>query len=565
MTLPPVLLAPVRELSPAQRRSFDRAINTALVFILGWLAYVRFVRPQWPVADPDTWGYLFPGISRLLGGPFQHTQGRNFIYPGWIYLLLHTTGDFRAIAIAQRFLGLATCAGVWLVWRQWRAWFATTRLPLWADVSFGLGTVIFFGRASSVIHYEVQLRPEAIFPFCAVLDLWLLLAFVRAWYAERRPVKAAVLAAFSVFATAFAYQLKPSFGLGAGFAMLPIVVPFITLQGPERWQSRVWLVGALAAGGLASFVLLVLPERALAQSDPQASLFLPHTLLTVHARPIRDQLNEDVRNGTPTPFAAPWLASAAGLFDEGLRRASEHSQRPYHTLGYNPDALLYPPGAFCQWLDAQLPPAQVSAFCFYYYRRAWTHHPGSMLAKICRQLGVFYSLHCPAFRSSTKLRPAQYYNDKALLFLTALTHAQSLGGYAPAQRYIDAVRVLSTSSVTFRTPVWLVVADVIASVVYLLLLVAFTVAMAGFVFFRQDDDRRALWKPGLVLALIHGICFGNCLTVAVVHSLEVHRYALNLLVYAALGEAATAAWLCEFVLAWRAHQAVGDQDNHIKN
>jgi len=49
-------------------------------------AWKRFALPLDPIADPDTWGYLSPALRKLIGAEFGHTSGRNFIYPGFLFL-----------------------------------------------------------------------------------------------------------------------------------------------------------------------------------------------------------------------------------------------------------------------------------------------------------------------------------------------------------------------------------------------------------------------------------------------------------------------------------------------
>src|SRR5947208_7551683 len=90
------LAIPVRQL----------AYWSALAVIFVWAAWLRFRLPLDPIADPDTWGYLSPAIRKLMGAEFGHTRGRNFVYPGFVYLLLRVFGDFRAIAVIQHLLGL---------------------------------------------------------------------------------------------------------------------------------------------------------------------------------------------------------------------------------------------------------------------------------------------------------------------------------------------------------------------------------------------------------------------------------------------------------------------------
>ena len=88
---------------------FFGATLAGLALVLGLAARARFAWPQWPVADPDTWGYLYPALGKLEGAGFVHTYGRNFLYPGFVYGLLRCGGTFRAIPVAQHLLGLACC------------------------------------------------------------------------------------------------------------------------------------------------------------------------------------------------------------------------------------------------------------------------------------------------------------------------------------------------------------------------------------------------------------------------------------------------------------------------
>ena len=58
----------------------------------------------------------------------------------------------------------------------------------------GLALVAFYEGSVSNLAFEHYLRPEAIFPFFAILNLLLLLEFIHAWFLRRRPVRAALLA-----------------------------------------------------------------------------------------------------------------------------------------------------------------------------------------------------------------------------------------------------------------------------------------------------------------------------------------------------------------------------------
>src|SRR5262249_53976761 len=93
---------------------------SGLIILFALAAWERFRLPLYPIADPDTWGYLSPALRKLTGGEFGHTSGRNFIYPGFLYLGLRVFQDFRAITAAQHVFGLSAGGMLLLTWRRTR-------------------------------------------------------------------------------------------------------------------------------------------------------------------------------------------------------------------------------------------------------------------------------------------------------------------------------------------------------------------------------------------------------------------------------------------------------------
>jgi len=100
----------------------------ALATVFGLAAWLRWRVPLDPIADPDTWGYLSPALRKLTGAQFGHSLGRNFVYPGFLFLLLRVFGDFRAISIAQHLLGLIAGGMLLLTWRRARIFTAELRV-----------------------------------------------------------------------------------------------------------------------------------------------------------------------------------------------------------------------------------------------------------------------------------------------------------------------------------------------------------------------------------------------------------------------------------------------------
>src|ERR1043165_6432346 len=96
------------------------------VALFAWAAWRRFSIPLEPVADLDTWGYLAPALFKLTGGEFVHVCGRNFVYPGFLLVVLRMFGDFRAVVVVQHLLGLAGGGLLFLTWQRTRIFLASS-------------------------------------------------------------------------------------------------------------------------------------------------------------------------------------------------------------------------------------------------------------------------------------------------------------------------------------------------------------------------------------------------------------------------------------------------------
>src|SRR5436190_12904282 len=148
-----------------KRRLWQFCYWSGVVVLFGLAAWRRFTLPLDPIADPDTWGYLSPALRKLTGAPFGHTSGRNFIYPGFVYLLLHLFRDFRAITAAQHVLGLVAGAILLLTWHRARTFLGRPRLSRGFYCVIGLVAAAMFLVASEPVHFEMQLRPEGVCAF----------------------------------------------------------------------------------------------------------------------------------------------------------------------------------------------------------------------------------------------------------------------------------------------------------------------------------------------------------------------------------------------------------------
>ena len=144
----------------------------AVAIVLAWAAWQRFALPQEPITDPDTWDYLCPAVGQLSGNGFVHSGGRNFIYPTFICFLLGIFRDFRAITIAQHLLGLAAGGMLLLTWRRVRDFISRPVLNRAAHAWLGLLAAATYLFAIDPMHFEMQIRPEAICGFLLILNFF---------------------------------------------------------------------------------------------------------------------------------------------------------------------------------------------------------------------------------------------------------------------------------------------------------------------------------------------------------------------------------------------------------
>src|SRR6266404_166768 len=197
---------------------------TALAFIFTWAVWQRFALPLDPIADPDTWGYLSPALRKLTGAQFGHSLGRNFVYPGFLFLLLRVFGDFRAISIAQHLLGLIAGGMLLLTWRRARIFTAELRVGHDIHNTLGLIATAVFLWSAEPIHDEMQIRPEGV---CALLlgtNFYLVMQFAICCFIEDRRSGAAVYGTAAVFTSFLLGSIRPSFWFVAVGALVPIVI-----------------------------------------------------------------------------------------------------------------------------------------------------------------------------------------------------------------------------------------------------------------------------------------------------------------------------------------------------
>jgi hypothetical protein len=162
---------------PSRFLAFVRRNQTAVwkisyfviaAFLFAAAAQKRFSWPQVPLANYDP-GYLQPALMKLNGDPFAHIQGLNSLYPGLVYLILRTWGDFRAITVIQHFLGLVAGVLFLATWSRLADFFPKPRLSRIAHEGIGLCGAAIYLLSNTPILLEMRIRSDAL---CMFLEAW---------------------------------------------------------------------------------------------------------------------------------------------------------------------------------------------------------------------------------------------------------------------------------------------------------------------------------------------------------------------------------------------------------
>jgi len=503
---------------------------------LAWGACKRFGIPQAPIVDPDIRGYLGPAISALTGHKFGHFDGRSFPYPAFVFLVLRLFGDYRAIAVVQHLLGVTAGAITLLAWNAMLRLIPPGGIPPQLSRFIGLAPAAIYLGSATAIHFEQEIRPEAIFPFLTILNLFISFLFIHSRFI-RRQSSSIWLGAFNVFAAFLIYLLKPSFGLATFLSTAPVWISLF-LPGLDLRKK----CALLAAAILPAALLLFLPEQLLKRADAWGGRFLPETLFSVHASLILDQMSRDLASNARTPYPRALLQSAHDLLQSDLQKAATiPTAKTFNSLGYNPDYLMY--DSFCiefpnttGWdSDALI------QFYNYYYRRTALNQPSAMAHKIMAQMRIFYCSKNPAYRLGQSLDVTDQYARTPDLIANKIQFAAA---YVPTAPYFQACRDLAARGMAFAQVKRFTEWTRLLSIHYMDLLL---VALLGPLILISCGFRRHLLWAVVCLWLVYAYNFGNCLTIAVVHSLEVTRYVRIQLIYTVFAQCLTIYFILEAV------------------
>jgi hypothetical protein len=484
-----------------------------LVILFSWAAWRRFSPPLEPVADLDTWGYLSPALFKLTRGEFVHAGGRNFVYPGFLLVVLRMFGDFRAVVIVQHLLGLAGGGLLLLTWKRVRTFVATSRQADRVHLGLGLGLAAVFLLAGEPIRAEMGIRPEAICGFLLALSFYCLVEFLaRAFVLRRAAVPWGIATGISAILLA---SVKPSFLFLALIPLLPIGI-FLVTRNPLRQKI------GLALGILVAAAMIALPEYFLSRKDELSRLFLPATLFVIHADLIRDQMADDVAKQAILPYRSEWLDRMhKQLAAEIVKSAATEGWR-FPSLGFSPDVLMYGTNSIADQLAAEFNDDIGTLIWFYrfYYWRTWQKRPLEMTKKVARQMGLFYRAPSPVFDRRKIIPLTDVYEVSAVSF-DLDSYREYLNAYPPARAWLPRSAHLAETAPSIEQGRVIRLPIVLLSGAYLPLL-GITLAI-GLGCVRRDFGKKVGWLVVLTL-LVFGYNAAASLEVAIIHTLDFARY-----------------------------------------
>ncbi len=527
--------------SPASGKSFGKFLYwIALGVICALAAWRRFSLPITPILDVDSANFLWPALLKLNGAGFVHNAGLTFIYPGFLFLLLGATASFSAISVTQHLLGLAGAVFFLLAWNRLRDFVGLGGRRKVAHAAIGLAGVGIYLLSPIPIFFEHEIRAEALCPLVQLLVFWLFFEFLfhrRAGHSRRL----LVYGVGTIAGALLLYSLKPSY---AGSALMVAgAVVFLAMKSKLEKKSRVvFLLGVVAVG-----LIFILPEQLLARSDRLSRMFLPQTLFAVHANIIREQIEDDLARGTPVPFDRTWLRRASDELGGELVRLRAEPPAQFARLGFDPDYVMNGREAMItRWLHELGGDPELKRFLDFYFWRSVCHRPLEFLAKIYRQLAVFYSWQCPAFTAHRRVALVAWHYQTSLAAIQDAENWEQLGAVPGGAELRARTEEITAHESFFDSGKRTVFIHAILARGYLpLLIVSVALALWVLIFERSQNGHKS---AALVVVFLFLFNFGNVLGISVVHSMEVLRYSTVQFPAALFAELWAVGFLLELVL-----------------
>jgi len=513
-------------------------------FLFALAAWKRFSLPQDPLAVFDA--YLLPALVKLSGGAFTRVQGLtneglNFFYPGFIYLIMQTWQDFRAISVIQHSLGLVAGGLFLAAWSRLADFFPRPCVNRVVHEAIGLLGAAIYLLSAAPVFFEMNIRSDSICMFFEILIFWLIIQFF--YYRVISPnAWKAVIYGTAVVVTAFLLALlKPSFTLMALFVAGPIISLILNAKG-NFTEKVVFFVTAVSI-----MVALTLTEHHLRRNDQSAKIYLAQTLFVFHAKIIHAEMAADFKNGQTNSYSRKWLGPACADLGREIERTHILYPERFPVLGFEPDLLMFGADPLLGRWQHQLGDEPFLRFLNYWYWHSLANRPLAFAEKVAGQLGVFYSMNCPAFRvQNTYSLSSAYAYRRSLVALSQPQFLQLLRKTAVASAFLKRTVELCSTDVVIHQNKLAQIGHVRLARSYLSILLI-SIPLAVWCVFKRSNSEDSKWRAFLVI-LLYSANFGNVFSISVVHSMEVDRYSTVLFIAALFAQLWAMRWLIEIAL-----------------
>lgn len=511
-------------------------------FLFAWAIWKRFSLPQEPLAVFDA--YLLPALTKLSGGAFSRVQGLtneglNFLYPGAIYLILHSWQDFRAISVIQHSLGLVAGGLFLAAWSRLADFFPRPCVNRVVHEAIGLlGAAIYLVSAAPVF-FELNIRADSICMFFEILIFWLIIQFFYYRVILPNALKATIYGTAVVVNAFLLALLKPSFTLMALVVSAPVI--WLILTAKRNFTEKI----AFFAITVSIVVALAFSENYLRRNDQSVKMFLAETLFVFHAKIIQAQMAADLKNGQTDIYSREWLGAACTDLASEIKRTHVLYPQKFPVLGFEPDFLMFGGDSLLSRWQHQLGDEPFLRFLKHWYWHSLVNRPLAFAEKVAGQLGVFYSTNCPAFRVQKRYALSSAYR-RSLSALTQPQTLQLLRKTAIGSAFLNRTRELCFTDVVIYQNKLAQKGHIRLARSYLLILLI-SIPFAAWSIFKRSDSEESMW-PAVLVLLFHSAVFANVFSISVVHSMEVDRYSSVLFIAALFAQLWAMRWLIEIAL-----------------
>lgn len=522
-----------------------------LFFVLGAAIWMRALAPGIPISDPDTWGYLNPGLSKIAGDTFQQTHGRGIAYPLFLFVILASTKSFFAIPMFQHFVGILSGLIWWAVWREWQKWLPRNLFGSFWIQCVGIIFLAAYLWNANTIYYEEAIRPEAVFPILALAQTYFCMVYARARWISGPNWLLDLTGALAMLFALICLSAKPSWGFAT---VVPFAVVIAGIFGKNNFQKTAHHIFTMVLGFVLVLIWLkILPPAVGWVPDERSKGFLPATLFTVHAPTISKVLHARVDAGKSTPEEIGFLEK----WDTRIGESSKLEVTSYHILDHDPDYLFYHSDAIAQLPDSESP-EKARKYMFSAYFDSLLQFPFEISAKILRQLGHAHSdLTKSLYRRDLNFHKKFQGSIKSMDFYSLPKIDPTIAASYQKVRE-QTVKFLETSSekMVFGPSINKFLALGLGPVFLGLWMLGWPFLAAYLIVYNKKTSGN-LVDATLVFGILWASAVGTTLTVAVVHSFDIDRY-LHLLsvqhsLILAVSVVLSLQFVCNKLYKWKMH------------